>query len=159
MFAIVTTRFDNATYEENITYRKKHNISCIYGSPNEMSRLLSCISILFVVEMNNTTNKIEGIGIVQNKSWADKYYRIYKNGDYNRYIYKGNHYLTREMLENMNNDLVKALEIICFTKKSHLKRGHGFTTITEKLMNKNKNPDVNIIKSTKKCFIAIYKKK
>lgn len=159
MFAIVTTRFDNETYEENIVFRKKHNIACIYGSPNEMPVSLRLISVLFVVEMNNTTNKIEGIGIVQNKSWGDKYYRIYKNGDYNRYIYKGNYHLTRESLENMNNDLVKAFEIICFKKKSHLKRGYGFTTITEKLIKKNENPNVNVKKNTKKCFVDVYGKR
>ena len=158
MFAIVTTRFNNETYQENIAYRKKHNIMCIYGSPIEMPSSLCDISILFVVEMNNTTNKIEGIGIIKNKSWADKYYRIYKNGDYNRYIYKGNHYLTRETLENMNKELVIAFEIICFKQKSHLKRGHGFTTITEKLMKKNENPNINVKKNMKKCFVDIYKK-
>jgi len=157
MFAIVTTRFNNATYEENLVYREKHNIPCIYGSPVETSASVRSIDILFVVEMNNEKNEIEGIGIVRNRPWADKYYRIYKNGDYNRYVYKGKHHLSRETLVEMNEEFVKAIEIICFKKKSHLKRGYGFTTITEKLLKKNDNPNVNVQKNMKRCFAERYR--
>jgi hypothetical protein len=157
MFAIVTTRFNNTTYEENLMYRKKHNIPCIYGSPIEMSTSVRNMDMLFVVEMNNEKNKIEGIGIIRNKTWADKYYRIYKIGDYNRYVYKGIYHLSRETLIEMNEELVKAIEVICFKEKSHLKRGYGFTAITEKLMKKNKNKNINVQKNTKKCFVDVYK--
>ena len=157
MFAMVTTRFNNATYEETKVYREKHNIPCIYGSPIEMTASVRGADILFVIEMNNQKNEIEGIGIVRNRSWADKYYLIYKNGDYNRYVYKGKHHLTREALVEMNEELVKAIEKICFKKKSHLKRGYGFTTITEKLLKKNTNPNVNVQKNMKKCFAEIYR--
>jgi hypothetical protein len=57
----------------------------------------------------------------------------------------------------MNEELVKAIEQICFKKKSHLKRGYGFTTITEKLLKKNTNPNVNVQKNMKKCFAEIYR--
>ena len=54
MYTLSTTRFINSTWESNINYRNKHNISgCIYGSPLEMSPKILYDSLVFIVEMNN----------------------------------------------------------------------------------------------------------
>jgi hypothetical protein len=42
-------------------------------------------SIVFVVEMNNDSNTIEGIGLVRNRAYLDKYYNIYSIGYNNKY--------------------------------------------------------------------------
>ena len=52
MYTLTTTRFTNSTWESNIDYRKKTNIDCIYGSPQEMSSSVLYDSFVFVVEMN-----------------------------------------------------------------------------------------------------------
>jgi len=164
MISIVSTRFTNSTWRENNTYRNQYlTKGCIYGSPQEMSPKILYESIVFVVEMNNNTNKIEGIGIIKNHPYADKYYSIYSDGNYNRFIYKSDYYLEREMIIRYNVVLVDALDYILFKEKNHLKRGSGFTTITQKIINKKnhkkyKQLDIHkVIQVIKKCFISYYR--
>lgn len=140
MYTIVTTRFTDDTWESNKKYRIKHNIpGCIYGSPQEMSLKILHDSIVFVVEMNNDSNTIEGIGLIRNRAYLDKHYTIYKEGNYNRFVYKGNYRLDRTKLLEYNHVLVKIFDYILFREKSHLKRGSGFTTITPKFLASKQN--------------------
>ncbi len=150
MYTLVTSRFTNDTLETNKNYKQKKNITgCIYGSPQEMSPKIMYDSLVFVIEMNNDTDKIEGIGLVRNRPDLNKYYRIYEHGDYNRYIYKGNYRIDRTTLLEHNSALVKVLEYVLFGEKTHLKRGSGFTTVTQKFL-KSKNHE--------KCQkLALYK--
>ena len=139
MHTLVTSRFTNDTLETNRNYKQKKNIAgCIYGSPQEMSPKIMYDSLVFVIEMNNDTDKIEGIGLIRNKPYLDKYYRIYEYGDYNRYIYKSEYRIDRTTLWEHNSALVKVLEYVLFGEKTHLKRGSGFTTVTQKFL-KSKN--------------------
>lgn len=157
MYTIVSTRFTNQTWSENINYRLNNNITgCIYGSPQELSPKILIDSYVFVVEMNNTTNCIEGIGFIQNRSFLDKYYRIYEIGNYNRYVYKGKYRINREQLIRYNESLVRILDYILFKEKTHLKRGSGFTTIPEKLFNHNICKDVNIKNEIKNVFVSLF---
>jgi len=142
MYTLSTTRFTNSTWESNVKYRIKNNISgCIYGCPLEMSPKILYDSLVFIVEMNNETDNIEGIGLVRNRPYLDKYYNIYKDGNYNRFVYKSNYRIDREKLIRYDEALIQLLEYILFKEKTHLKRGSGFTTITPKLMASKKNED------------------
>jgi hypothetical protein len=163
MYTLSTTRFTNSTWESNVKYRSKNNISgCIYGSPLEMSPKILYDSLVFIVEMNNETDNIEGIGLIRNRPYLDKYYNIYKDGNYNRFIYKSNYHIDREKLIRYNEDIVKLLEYILFKEKTHLKRGSGFTTITPKLLASKKNENCkkidlnNIIKHVIQYFKLEY---
>ena len=63
-FYIGTTRFNNLTYNENVEWRRKHQWDgCIYGCNKKMPRCVPHMSLIFVLEMNNDTNKIMGIGL------------------------------------------------------------------------------------------------
>jgi hypothetical protein len=162
MITLVTTRFSNKTWEENTNYRKKNiSIGCIYGSPQEFSPKILYDSIIFVIEMNNNTNQIEGIGLVKNRPFLDKYYLIYSEGNYNRYIYKSKYYLDRDIIIRNNSMLLDTLEYIVFKEKTHLKRGSGFTTVTQDLLKKKKsekyqNLDLQkIIKNIVQCFLSL----
>ena len=85
---ILTSRFNNDTWDENCKYREKNvTISCVYGSPQRIAEKVPLNSIVFVIEMNNQTNKIMGIGLIRNSISIDKYYRVYNTGNYNRYVY------------------------------------------------------------------------
>ena len=65
---ICVTRFNNSTYLENINYKKKNNIiGSIYGSPVKIKDYIDPYEIILIIEMNNSINKIEGIGIIKNK--------------------------------------------------------------------------------------------
>ena len=154
MISLVSTRFTNNTWQENLDYRKKINCEgCIYGSPQELSPKIMVFSDVYVVEMNNDINKIEGIGFIKNMSYADKYYKIHEDGNYNRYIYKSNDYIERDELLRYNHDIVESLEKILFKGKTHLKRGSGFTTIPEKLLNNEKYKSLDIKNTISRLFM------
>jgi hypothetical protein len=107
MITLVTTRFSNKTWEENNSYRKKNNyIGCIYGSPQEFSPKILYDSIVLIIEMNNSTNQIEGIGLIKNRPLLDKHYLIYSDGNYNRYVYKSKYYIERDVIIRNNNILL-----------------------------------------------------
>jgi len=128
---VLTTRFDKNTWLENLNYKERNQIDgCIYVSETKMKSTIPLNNIVFVVEMNNSTNKIEGISLLRNISHFDKYYKIYSSGTYNRYIYKSNYRIDRIEL---NQELLLIIDKLCFKGSTHLKRGIGFTTIPEKL--------------------------
>lgn len=153
MIKIVSTRFNDITWQENLDFRSKNNIECIYGTPLEMPPHICIDSNVFVIEMNNSKNKITGIGLIRNKTHIDKYYKIYHEGNYNRYIYKGNYYLNRDKLLFLDEELVKIFDYILFKEKTHLKRGSGFTSIPEKLLNHSICENINIKRRLRELFI------
>jgi hypothetical protein len=153
---IVSTRFNNETWEENLNYRKKYNIACIYGVPLEFSEHILIDSNVFVLEMNNSKNKKEGIGLIKKRPCLDKYYKIYNEGNYNRYIYKSNYYLSREQLLNSNKELVSIFDYMLFKQKTHLKRGSGFTTVPEKLLNHFICENINVKRTLRDLFIQYF---
>lgn len=157
MFTIVSTRFNNETWEQNINFRKKYNYSgCIYGVPQPMSNKIKLNSPVFVVEMNNSINKIEGIGLLKNNIYLDKYYKVYNAGDYNRYTFKGKYRINRDELLNINSKLVELLDYILFKEKTHLKRGIGFTSIPDKLLNHEKCHEFDIKNEIKNLFVRFF---
>jgi hypothetical protein len=157
MFTIVSTRFNNETWEQNVNFKIKYNyIGCIYGVPQPMSNKIEKDSPVFVVEMNNTTNKVEGIGLLKNTIYLDKYYKLYDTGDYNRYIFKGKYHLKRDEIDSMNSRLIELLDYILFKEKTHLKRGIGFTTIPEKLLNHEKCKEFDVKNEVKNLFIRVF---
>lgn len=135
---ILTCRFNNETFEENQVFRDLHpENGCVYGSPGMLTESCKFNSLYFVVEMNNQCNRIEGIGLIVNKVIiSDPRYCIYKNGNYNRYTYKGRYRLSRDMIERYNSGLLEVFDYILFKEKTHLKRGSGFTKIPKKLYEK-----------------------
>jgi hypothetical protein len=133
MITIVSTRFNNTTWQENKEYRLKTN-RCVYGSPQAMTSSIKADSIVFVVEMNNERNAIEGVGMIRNKPMLDKYYRAYNNGNYNRFVYMSKYHVARDLMIRYNPMLVEALDYVLFKEKTHMKRGAGFLTIPEKLL-------------------------
>jgi len=155
MTTITTVRFNELTWNENYRYRLKHEC-CIYGSPQQISCKIAYESILFVVEMNNDTNKIKGIGLIRNRPLLDNYYKLYTEGNYNRYIYKSNYHIDRETLITHNHELVEILDYILFKEKTHLKRGCGFLTVPYKLLNHIRCSQVDIKSEIKQIFIRVF---
>lgn len=133
MFYLACTRFNNSTYDENIRYRTKNNEIVIYGSTLKIRDIYSPGSLIFIAEMNNETNKIEGIGLIKNHLVYDKRHRIYDNNEYNRYIYRGKYWLSRSQINEFNPEILEIFDNILFKGKSHLKCRIGITIITEKL--------------------------
>jgi hypothetical protein len=158
MIYLVSTRFNNDTWLQNEGFRKKYNYTgCIYGVPQPMSPKIEIDGSVFVLEMNNTSNQIEGIGFIKNNLRLDKYYKIYHEGNYNRYVFKGKYRINRDHLFAINPILVDTIENILFKEKTHLKRGMGFTSVPEKLLsNKNRNNNLDIKEEIKRIFIRMF---
>lgn len=158
MFHLACTRFNNTTYDENITYRKRYNENVIYGSTLKIRNIYDLGMLIFVAEMNNEKNKIEGIGLIKNLLVYDKRHHIYENSEYNRYIYRGNYWLSREQINNFNPEILEIFDNILFKGKSHLKCRIGITVITEKLFI-HWNYELSQLKTmVKELFLHYYKK-
>jgi len=155
MVYLVSTRFNQETWLQNEGFRNKYNYSgCIYGVPQPMSPKIAMNGSVFVLEMNNSSNKIEGIGFIKNNLRLDKYYKIYHDGNYNRYFFKGKYRMNRDQLYSIHPILVDTLDNLLFKEKTHLKRGMGFTTVPEKLLlDKNRNNNLEIKEEIKAIFI------
>jgi hypothetical protein len=155
MFYLACTRFNNTTYAENTNYRNKNNEIAIYGTTLKIRNIYNVGTLIFIVEMNNEQNKIEGIGLIKNLLVYDKRYKIYDNDEYNRYIYKGKYWLSRTQINNVNEKITEIFENILFKGKSHLKCRIGITIITEKLF-VHWNYDLQILKNMVKCVFLSY---
>jgi hypothetical protein len=108
---------------------------------------------VFVIEMNNQKNQIEGIGLIKNKYETNKYYKVHTDGNNNRYTYIGNYFIDRETLDDYNAELVYVLDEILFKGKTHSKRGSGLTKIPEKVLKLEVCEDLNIRNEIKNIFI------
>ena len=72
---VAVTRFNNKTWGENLQYRNKNDIAgCCYGTPVLLQEDIAVGAIVYVLEMNNETNKIMGIGLIRNHNRGDKRY-------------------------------------------------------------------------------------
>ena len=163
MFTIVTSRFNNETRDANYAYRAKHNFACMYCCPSELSNKIPYNTFVFVIEMNNSTNKIEGIGLIKNSYETNRYYKVHTNGNTNRYTYIGKHFIEREMINEYNSKIVIILEEILFKGKTHSKRGTGLTSIPKRFLDVNRIDDlcegIDIKREIKELFIYHYKDK
>ena len=133
-YGILTTRFTNETYMENKRWREINQYEgCIYMSKSKISNSLSYNKPYFVLEMNNTTNKVMGIGIISIKLTA-KREKIYSNYYYNRYMYKGTEHLSLSEIED--DEFIELFERPLFYGKGHMKRGQSMTHFPYKKMTK-----------------------
>lgn len=136
---LYVTRFNVITYKENKDWLKKNNeIGCVYGSPTKLSTKILPNSYIIVLEMNNSINKIEGLGIIKNQLiYNKKKYKIYSDNNYNRFIYKSNLYISRDNFTNFEDNIIRNLEKILFKSHYHCKRGQGIQSIS-KIIRENK---------------------
>ena len=136
---LMVSRYNNKTLEEVTYYRNINNIEndkSIYCSPMQIKNDIPINETLMILEMNNDTNKVIGVGLIKNYIWADKQYNIYTERNYSRYIYKGNYRILREEIETIGKkyeSLMKIFDLVLFKGKTHVKRGQGITEVPEKL--------------------------
>lgn len=133
-------RFSNVTWDESQRYLQRSDclrdgIKCIYGVP-QLINTVTHKDTMLVIEMNNTTNHIMGVGIIENMAYYDKSYKIHANGNYNRFVFKGKFHISREELIAHGGDsaleLIEATEQLLFKGKTNLKRGIGVTLISDR---------------------------
>jgi hypothetical protein len=152
MYTLATTRFTNNTWNENKKWREKNNWKgCIYGSPLKIGEKISSDSIIFVLEMNNDENKIKGIGLIKKTLFADKYYKIYSDGNYNRYVYKSLYRIDVDELDDYEKSIIDIFNILLFKGLRNVKRYQGITAIPQWIKN---NKHMDFIKFFRELFIS-----
>jgi hypothetical protein len=156
MFYIACTRFNNATLQENMDYRLKNNEPAIYGAALKIRNIYPIGCLIFIIEMNNDTNKIEGIGLIKNNLVNNINNKIYQNYQYNRFIYKGKYWVSRETIVSFNSSIIDIFDKILFKGKTHLKCRTGITIITNKLLSHWNYEIENLKQQIKQLFIASY---
>jgi len=123
---MLTTRFTTETFQENKRYRDTHNIPCIYSTSLPISDKLP-YQDYYVLEMNNTTNHIIGIGKISKKLHPTE--TIYSYKYYNRYTYKGTIYADiSKITDTTYQEIINRVEKKIFYGKGHMKRGSSFTS-------------------------------
>ena len=136
---IMTSRFNAQTLQENREFVKKTSaLKCVYCCPDPIAKNIPIDTILFVLEMNNDTNKIAGIGLVRNHAFMHKY-NVYSENSYNRYIYYGKTHICRENMSEEEERIMKVFDILCFTGNKHMKRGQGIKSFPIETLYKCKN--------------------
>lgn len=137
LFDIFTTRFNSYTYQQNQRFKASISWSgddygSLYSTTTKLPANTSRDKYLFILDMNNTTNKIMGIGFIKNILAKEQDLKIYDNPCFNNYIYKSQYYLS--LVDNnilsqksISNFIVDEFEQHLFFGKSHLKRGGGYT--------------------------------
>ena len=147
---LLTSRFNEATLSENRQYKRRKNIGCIYCSPTPISSDVPLDSIMFVLEMNTDKNVIEGIGMVRNHAHVNKY-NVYKDGNYNRYVFVGKNYISRQDMNEDEEEIMKAFDILCFTGNNHMKRGQGIKKFPTRMLYNCRNK-IDLVEFIKGMF-------
>ena len=123
----MVTRFNNETWRQNVNYRIKHGIfGYLYPSPRRIKDTIPLESYVYVLEMNNETNQIIGLSRVRNYVRADKFYHVYADRNYNRFVYRGKERIDRSSMSNREEEVMKIWDALLFKGCNHMKRGSGF---------------------------------
>lgn len=148
MFYITTTRFNNETFLQNRNYCINHN-GLYYGSPTQVKENIKPNANIIVIEMNNTKNKIMGIGLVKNEIRKQKQHKIYEDQNYNRFTYIGKIRIDSEEITNSyDKQVLAALENLFFKGATHLKRAQGITELPNWILKNKANFDVKLFFKT-----------
>ena len=146
------THFDSKTYQENRDWCLQNNYKgCIYGTPISISNNIDPDCKLYVLEMNNTTNSIMGIGIIVPGNRTIRRAKIYSDKNYNRFVYNS------KLRIDLQNDYVPLsiikkiviLESMLFYGNRHCKRGHGIQLLPLWI---RLTPANNIVLGLQECF-------
>lgn len=150
MHIIATTRFNEKTWKENCRWREKNNWKgCIYGTPKQVSESISLFVPMFILEMHNDENLIQGIGLIKNAVSVDRYYKIYSEGNYNRYTYKSEYRIGRKDMTEYEEKIMTIFDTLVFKGEKHLKRGQGIIAVPSWIKN---NKHINFIQIFKNMF-------
>ena len=126
---IGVVHFNAKTWKENETWRESRGYKgCVYGV-DKRTESIPYGEPIIVIEMNNDTDEIMGIGKIMNVLREENRSMIYDDENYNRIVYRGEKRSCRKELLISNKDKIEYLERILFKGSRHFKRGHGVIKI------------------------------
>jgi len=150
MHIIATTRFNSKTWDENERWKNKNSWNgCIYATPMLIKESIGLNVPMFVLEMQNDTNIVKGVGLIRNSISKEKRHCVYTDGNYNRYTYKSEYRVDRDNMSKEELVVIRMFDILLFKGSRHLKRARGITAVPE-WMSKNKH--IDFIKFFRKLF-------
>ena len=141
---LFTTRFNGITKARNESYRaRKIPDCCLYGAPQMITCRIPQVGNIMVLEMDNDTNRIFGVGLIKNIPYYNKY-RIYGEQiesfeDYNRYVYMGKYHIKREEMSQEEENVMQVFDELCFKGHMHMKRGQGLKAFPLKILWRTKH--------------------
>jgi hypothetical protein len=147
---LLTSRFNNETAAYNANFRKNNKISgCIYGAPGPLNKKIPQDASVFILEMNNDTNKIMGIGLIRNHPRLG--YKLYEYNNYNRFIYKGKYRIDRTEMTPEEENIMKAFDYLCFNGVNHMKRGQGLLSFPVEMLVRIQNV-IDLVETISEMF-------
>lgn len=156
MISLVTTRFNKETWEEREEWLRKNEWKgAIFGLALKVKETVR--PTMIVLEMHNGENAVKAISLVKNTLITDKTYRIYKDGNYNRYIYKSRYRLVIKEIEHdmtlYEKKIITIFNQLLFKGPCHFKRHQGITAVPDWIM---QNKYIDFIKYFKEMFARFY---
>lgn len=136
---ICTSRFSDASWQCNQAFREQHGLACAYVSPDPLAGAVPVAGIVMVLEMNNTQNRLEGVGLVRNQrarvslplgmydSALPQYAPVAPH------VWFGRHHVTRAEMLRVCPTLLQVLELALFRGRAHVKRGRGVLALPRRL--------------------------
>jgi hypothetical protein len=152
---VCITRYNNQTWAERSAWLAANpDYACIYKAPVAIKSHIPYESPLFVLEMNNDTNQIMGVGHIVNEIRADRSYRVYADQNYNRYTYLGRQRVDRAVImqSRINARIIETLERMLFYGARHAKRGQGIDLLPVRI--RNNRPGFNMTQFVASLFPA-----
>jgi len=152
---IAVTRFNDDTFNEYINFLNNNNLNkceSVINTPVKINSNIQINSVLYVLEMNNSKNKIMGINKIINRNYNNQKIKVYDHLPYNRYSYLGSKRIDRKNLNNIEKQIIQFFEHICFKGKKHMKRGHGIQIISNNFLRKTEKV-VNLLSFIENMFI------
>lgn len=152
---LVTTRFNNETYAQNRRFCAKYNYKSLYSNPHALPASIPIDATVYVIEMNNTTDKIVGFGKFKNRL---KYnvYNIYEVEFYNQNHFVGEDRIGSEEFHENDKAFIQSLEQQLFHGRGHLKRGHRMLSFPHAKIGTCLKNGLDIIETIER--IVLYKK-
>jgi hypothetical protein len=148
---IVTTRFNEKTFTENRLYCDSMNMKCIYTASHPVAVNIPLEKEIFVLEMNNETNQIMGIGRIFNIPIYNKH-KIHVEQKFNVFSYVGKSRIDRTEMHDLEEDVMKVFDVLCFKGKRNLKRLKGIKRFPIDMLYKCKDI-LDIVKFISEMFV------
>lgn len=148
---LCTTRFSDQTYLQNRQFCVKFKKKSFYCNPHPLPANIPSDGIVYVIEMNNTKDKIAGIGRMKNKL---KYnvYNVYEEEFYNQNHFEGDERIDSEEFNETEKEFIHSLEQQCFHGRGHLKRGHRMLSFPQTKIGTCMKNGLDIIDTIEKMF-------
>jgi|LauGreSuBDMM15SN_2_FD.fasta_scaffold126103_1 hypothetical protein len=149
-FYVACSRFNNNTWKENRDFCMDTKVKIAYCSPVPISIKVPPDDFIGVLEMNNDTNRIIGIGFIRNKTYPKTW--IYDNGNYNSNTYIGKRRIDRSEMTPEEEKIMEILDGYCFKGNGHLKRGQGITLFPVRYLFESFEKKVDILQEIKNMY-------